>query len=67
MRLGFVGRSRIARGQAGIAGRTSLGKALRGHNRYTVAFTPGTHPRERLLVLGAISALDLIRVKRRNK
>lgn len=46
---------------------TSLGKALRGHNRYTVAFTPGTHPRERLLVLGAISALDLIRVKRLNK
>lgn len=43
-----------------------VSQGLLGHSRYVVTFTAGTDPQVRLLVLGTVVALDLIRMKERN-
>lgn len=50
--------AQIARQWAGVS------RGLLGHSRYTVSFAPGTPPATRLLSLGTVIALDLIRMKR---
>lgn len=52
--------AQASREWAGVA------RGLLGHSRYVVTFTPGTDPRVRLLVLGTVVALDLIRMKERS-
>ncbi|WP_245625763.1 phospholipid scramblase-related protein [Corynebacterium lowii] len=43
-----------------------LGRALMGHSRYHLQFTPGLGEELHAAVLGGVVALDLIREKREN-